>query len=98
MDVMNTINSELMNIREWGVLNKLTLSVAKTRYTIFHRNKEMPLTLPDVTLAGVPLKSCLCEVLGIHADFQLGWKSHFANTRGKLNKQRGLMKYESFLT
>lgn len=62
------------------ILNKLTLNVAKTQRVIFHRNKEMPLALPNVTLAGVPLRRVTStNFLGIHMEFLLNCKSYTGN-------------------
>lgn len=92
LDLINTTNNELLNIRRWVIPNKLTFSDAKTQYIIFHRNEEMILALPDVTLAGVPLKKVTStKFLGIHIDFQLNLKSHIRNTEAKLYEQCGLM-------
>ena len=54
-----TVNIELGKISEWFKSNKLSLSIKKTNYTLFHKNSnkdDLPLKLPDLKIDNSVLK------------------------------------------
>ena len=54
-----TVNIELGKISEWFKSNKLSLSIKKTNYTLFHKNSnkdDQPLKLPDLKIDNSVLK------------------------------------------
>ena len=91
-DLIRLANNELVGIRNWIVLNKLTLNLAKTHYVIFHRNKKIPPSLPDITLGGSVIKrEFTTKFLGVYLESPLRWKSHINHIQSKISKQCGLM-------
>ena len=50
IDLINTVNLELIQISNWLSSNKLTLNIAKTHCIIFHRYKKFTYPLPPVRI------------------------------------------------
>ena len=91
-ELINSINNDLINVRNWVLANKLTLNPDKTHYVLFQRNKPLPPTLPDLRLGRALIKKeDSTKFLGVFLDFQLNWKPHIQYLQSKLSKQCGLI-------
>ena len=85
---MLRINSELVNIYDWLIVNKVTLNLKKTKYLIFQPRQKINYNLlPPWTLAG----QCLEQVsslkhLGIYIDDHLSGHDHITYICDKISK------------
>ena len=85
-----TVNEELARIQIWFNVNKLSLNIAKTKYSFFHSSAykdTIPLRLPKLTINNVTIKRELTmEFLGILLDENLNWKTHINYLENKISK------------
>ena len=85
-----TVNEKLMNINDWLMANKLSLTVGKTKYSLFHKPSrvvDLPLKLPKLSINIQEIKrASYNKFLGVLLDENLSWKEHLKNTENKLAK------------
>ena len=84
-------NMELKKFSEWFQTNKLSLSEAKTRFTLFYKlqhGDNLPLQLPVLKINNYEIKrSSSIKLLGVMMDEHLNWKDHIHLIENKLSKQ-----------
>ena len=91
-DLVANINTELIEIKKWISLNKLTINMNKTHCILFHRNKTLPQNLPIVKIGSAPVNYVQStKFLGVHVDSKLNWKCHISHISNKLNKTCGIL-------
>ena len=91
-NLVANINTELIEIKKWISLNKLTINMNKTHCILFHRNKTLPQNLPVVKICSEPVNYVQStKFLGVHIDSQLKWKLHISHVSNKLNKTCGIL-------
>ena len=75
-DLEKRLNSDLENIYQWLVSNRLTLNLTKTEYMIIgsrHRLKKIELN-PEITIGGKSVKRVkTTKCLGMIIDDKLRW-------------------------
>ena len=81
------VNSELVNISDWLISNKLTLNVSKSNFTIIHppqrkRNKQVTIKINGENLE----EKSLTKYLGVLIDKNLNWKAHIHHINLNLPK------------
>ena len=77
------INNQLEKLNIWFKLNKLTLTMDKTKCMFFHKRRAVPsinLSMNNIPIDIVPH----FNYLGITLDKHLSWKTHVAMVTGKL--------------
>ena len=107
IDLMLTLRLELAMVSEWLAANKLTLNVAKTKYVIFGKNRQLTnlpnfnLRINGETLKGVPEM----KYLGVTLDANLSFNKHIeivhakaVNKLGMLRRSRDFLDRKSALT
>ena len=86
---------ELEKISEWFKANKLSLSIKKTNYTLFHKSStkdDLPLKLPDLKIVNSVLKSqASIKFLAVMLDENILWKEHIKTAENKLSKKISLL-------
>ena len=89
------LNSELNNINQWLVANKLTLNVDKTEYMIIgtrqksnHLSHNMEVHIGEKKLKQVTSK----KVLGVTIDNQLSWEEQVDNISKKVSQGIGVVR------
>ena len=89
------LNSELNNIYQWLVANKLTLNVDKTEYMIIgtrqklnHLSHDMEVHIGEKKLKQVTSK----KVLGVTIDDQLSWEEQVDNISKKVSQGIGVLR------
>ena len=86
---------ELEKISEWFKANKLSLSIKKTNYTLFHKSStkdDLPLKLPDLKIVYSVLKrQASIKFLGVMLDENILWKEHIKTVENKLSKKISLL-------
>jgi hypothetical protein len=92
-DLSHKINRELEKINEWLSINKLSLNVKKTKYIIFHHNRQK---MDEATLNLELNKQPIIRVkefcfLGLTLNEQLSWKNHIHDVSNKISKTVGVL-------
>ena len=76
-----SMNKVLLQLRNWLVINKLTINLLKTSYIIFNKPKlKCIITLDNIIIA----RSRSIKFLGLIIDDKLSWKQQFNNVKKKL--------------
>ena len=90
-----TLNSELQNVNEWFISNKLSLNTKSKNNSIVHRasrRNDFSLVLQKLFLNNKPTKRQLSlKFLGILLDENLSWKEYSKLTENKIAKNKGLI-------
>ena len=91
-ELINTLNTELINVSSWFKCNKLSLNIAKTNFIHFqtlHSNIELPqpIKIDDLSL----LKKDFTKFLGITIDKNLTWDQHIQNISSQIAKGIGIL-------
>ena len=72
------MNKVLLQLRNWLVINKLTINLLKTSYIIFNKPKlKFIITLDNIIIA----RSRSIKFLGLIIDDKLSWKQQFNNVK-----------------
>ena len=84
-----------MNISEWFMVNRLSLNVGKTKYSLSHkasRVDDLPLKLPKLSINNQEIKRVsYTKFLGVLLDENLSWKEHIKYPENKIAKSIGLI-------
>jgi hypothetical protein len=87
-------NSELDNLTNWFLVNKLSVNISKTKYVLFHTNRKnsIPSNLPPVEISGQALERVqTIKFLGVILHENLSWKSHLDHQANKIAKATGII-------
>ena len=91
----NTVNRELHKVHEWFQVNKLSLNLKKTKYSLFHsshQRKKIPEILPTLQIASNNIeRDTVTKFLGVLIDENLSWKPHINVVNSKVSKNIGLL-------
>ena len=97
-----TLNEELMNINDWFMANKLSLNVAITKYSLFHkpsRVDDLPLELPKLSINNQEMKRASnTKFLGVLLDENLSWKEHLKLQKALDCKAKPFLDKDSLLS
>ena len=87
----NTINGELVKIKDWLCCNELSLNVSKTHYMVFtpslNKMDDIQIKLDNVIIDRV----YVTKFLGVQIDSKLSWNAHIDYTCKKLAKCIGIL-------
>ena len=91
-ELINTLNTELINVSSWFKCNKLSLNIAKTNFIHFqtlHSNIELPqpIKIDDLSL----LKKDFTKFLGITIDKNLTWDQLIQNISSQITRGIGML-------
>ena len=91
-ELQTIVNSELVNISDWLISNKLTLNVSKSNFIIIHppqrkRNKQVTIKINGENLE----EKSHTKYLGVLIDKNLNWKAHTHHINLKLAKGLGMI-------
>ena len=81
------MNSDLENLREWLIANRLTLNVAKTEFMLIGSKQMIKISdlQLNVVIENKPVKHVIeCKTLGVTLDQYLLWKSNTENICNKI--------------
>ena len=93
--VMKASQQILANLEEWFKHNKLSVSVAKCGFLVFHgKNRPLPNNIKPLYLNGVEIKRLdVFRYIGLLLDPTLSWKPHVENVVNKLNTFFGIFSH-----
>ena len=84
-DVEIAVNSDLENLRNWLMANKLSLNVAKTEFMLIGSERMIKHFHPNIIIENKQIKQVYeCKTLGIIIDQRLSWKSNTENICKKI--------------
>ena len=85
--LIRAMNCELSKIFEWLKVNKLSLNVSKTNYTLFPP-RQKPVTVNDtITLDNIAGQQVeVTKFLGVLLDQHLSWKYHINHVGENVSK------------
>ena len=87
-DVDAAMNSDLENLREWLIANKLGLNVAKTEFILIGSKpmiNKQPNKQPNIIIENKPIKQVYdCKTLGVTVGQHLSWKNNTENVCKKI--------------
>ncbi|EDO35725.1 predicted protein [Nematostella vectensis] len=89
------MNSDLEQVKEWLLANKLSLNVAKTEFLLIgshHKLRTLPCK-PSISIDNKELKQVQqSRVLGVEIDEHLNWDQHIDSLAKKVSSGIGAMK------
>ena len=84
-DAEFAVNSDLENLRNWLIANKLSLNVAKTEFMLIRSKRMIKDSHPNIFIENKQIKQVYkCKTLGIIVDQHLSWKSNTKNICKKI--------------
>ena len=93
--LFSTADSELSNINQCFLANKLSFNVTKTKHFFFHKtskNDDVPLKLPRFQINNYNIERIpSIKFLGVLLDENLLWKHHIKYTQNKISKNIGIL-------
>ena len=102
--ICKNMSMELIKLKSWFALNKLSLNISKTNYIVFDKvdkDELINVSIDEPILTRV----CSTKFLGIQIDEGLNWKEHIKLLTSKLIKVSGIifrtkrvLKYDSLYT
>ena len=95
-----TGNEKLMNINDWFMVNKLSLNVGRTKYSLFSKPSkvdDLPLMVQNFSFQEMKRVPYI-KFLGVLLNDNLSWKEHLKYIENKIAKSiRSLYKAKPFL-
>ncbi len=86
------INKELSKIYTWLIVNKLSLNVDKTKYTVFHtEQKKINPPIKKIKNNNIMERVKDLNFLGLIINENLSWKSHADKIANSISKTTGIM-------
>jgi len=88
--LVEDVNADLVNVKEWVNTNRLALNVDKTNYIVL---SDSPLTdLPPIVISGTRVTRVSdCKFLGVHFDENLNFKIHVNDLCSRLSRAVGML-------
>ena len=95
-EVENAVNSDLENLQNWLIANKLSLNVTKTEFILIGSNQILKIgsnCQPNISIDGKPVKQVTeSKTLGIVVDKNLNWRSNTDNVCKKITSGLGALR------
>ena len=86
------VNRELKQLRNWLIVNRLSLNIDKTNFIVFHPyNKPLKQSITLKINKKAILEKDHVKYLGILIDSTLTWRVHIENVSSKISKSIGLL-------
>lgn len=86
-------NKEICHLYKWFSLNKLSVNIDKTNYTIFNpHHRTMPENPYPVSMNNILIKEVQhVKFLGVYIDNKLNWKTHINNKSNQILKVTAIL-------
>uniref|UniRef100_A0A8C6LE27 Reverse transcriptase domain-containing protein n=1 Tax=Nothobranchius furzeri TaxID=105023 RepID=A0A8C6LE27_NOTFU len=94
-EVTHVINIELIKVKNWFDVNKLTLNLKKTNFILFNDKENIDVILEIDNMEIQRVKEI--KFLGVMIDEALSWKSHIGYIKGKVAKAIAVLYSVKFL-
>ena len=88
--ICKVMSMEIIKLKSWFALNKLSLNISKTNYIVFgkvDKDKLINVSIDEFILT----KVCSTKFLGVQIDEGLNWKEHIKLVTSKLIKVSGII-------
>ena len=100
VDIEQTLNSELNDLKLWMQGNKLSLNVLKTQAMVVGSKPKIKkitdkiVDHPKFFIGGSQVENVdRAKYLGVIIDKNLNWEEHISNVRTKVSRAIGFLKY-----
>ena len=96
-EIQNVINSELKNLNNWLIANRLSLNITKIEFMIIGsrqrinvtQNKDIAIKIRDREIN----RADVVKSLGVHIDSHLSWSEHVHKISKKISSAIGALKW-----
>ena len=89
--LQRTVNKELIKVKMWLDINKLSLNIDKTNFIIFKSPQHSSSEIINIKIGNLPVKkTCYVKFLGVLLDENLSWKYHLTELSKKLARTCGM--------
>ena len=91
LELQSILESEIINVTQWLVANKLLLNVSKTQLMMFSFKKNNPklsIRVNNSVIEEIPETN----FLGVQLDNKLAWKTHIAYICNKVSKSLAILR------
>ena len=90
--VEDVLNSELANVSNWLVANKLSLNVKKSNVLLFRTKNESKTAKINLVLDGIPIEEKQsAKYLGVILDHKFTYENHAKHVKSKLIKGNAIL-------
>jgi len=90
--LIEILNRELVKVRDWMMINKLSLNTTKTKYILFSKPKSHIHITTELKLNNeIISRVTSAKFLGIYIDEKLIWNIHISNICKKISKGIGII-------
>ena len=88
--ICKVMSMELIKLKSWFALNKLSLNISKTNYTVFGKVDKDELINVSIDVF-ILTRVCSTKFLSVQIDEGLNWKEHIKLVTSKLIKVSGII-------
>ena len=89
--LQSVVNKELKKVKIWLDVNKLSLNIDKTNFTIFKSPRHFSPDKVSIKIGNFPInQTCYVKFLGVLLDKNLSWKYHLTELSKKLARTCGM--------
>ena len=89
--LQRTVNKELIKVKMWLDINKLSLNIDKTNFIILKSPQHSSSEIINIKIGNFPVKkTCYVKFLGVLLDENLSWKYHLTELSKKLARTCGM--------
>ena len=91
-NVINEMNTKLVDIVKWLNSNKLSLNINKTTYIVFSQIRRIRSAEYNILINGSKIKKVEnVKFLGVYIDNKMNWEKHIAHIKAKIAKGIGII-------
>ncbi len=92
-EVLSLVNSEMIKLKSWFNINKLSLDLSKTKKMLFGNGRKITRATPQID--GVDIERVTeTKFLGVIIDENLNWKPHIKYLQSKVSKTIAVLNKE----
>ena len=92
-ELIQTMNTEIVNVVDWLRVNKLSLNLKKTHFIIFQKQRARINVCEDLIVDNVKIEmKDSTKFLGVMLDKYLDFDEHVQYTKGKVSRGLGILK------
>ncbi|KAK0146590.1 putative RNA-directed DNA polymerase from transposon BS [Merluccius polli] len=90
--LLEEITKELVKLKKWFDINKLSLNLKKTKYMVFGKQKPLLDTNIEIKIDNILLERVYENMfLGVIIDHKFSWKPHINHIRAKVARSLGVL-------
>jgi len=92
----NIMNQELIKVKSWCDVNKLSINTTKTNFMIVKsqrkKDEQIDIKIPSVNGVEMPIERKKCiKYLGVMIDDSMNWKQHISYVCSRISRNAGII-------